>query len=227
MKSLLITAVFVLAVTTMSTTKAAQAGKTLFKFDFGPGKLAPGYTQITSATVYTKELGYGFEPAAEVTCVDRGGKDAWRGDLCASAKPFFFSVALPEGNYTVTVTLGDAKDASTTTVKAELRRLMLEKVRTAPGKFEVAKFTVNIRTPRIAIDGEVRLKEREKSTEVWAWDEKLTLEFNNTRPTVCALEIARADDIPTIYLLGDSTVADQPRELSFAKILSQLRYTKM
>ena len=45
------------------------------------------------------------------------------------------SVALPEGNYHVTVTLGDRDGESTTTVKAESRRLMLEKVRTAPGKF--------------------------------------------------------------------------------------------
>src|SRR5204862_3580199 len=56
------------------------------------------------------------------------------------------------------------------------------------------------------------LKDREKASEAWAWDEKLTLEFNNARPAVCAIEIARTDDVPTIYLLGDSTVCDQPLE---------------
>ena len=40
----------------------------------------------------------------------------------------------------------------------------------------------------------------------------MTLEFNDTRPCVCALEITKADDVPTVYLLGDSTVCDQPRE---------------
>jgi lysophospholipase L1-like esterase len=144
--------------------------------------------------------------------VERGGKDALRGDFCTSDKPFFFSVALPEGNYNVTVTLGDAAGASTTTIKAELRRLLLEEVHTAKGRFATRTFTVNIRTPQIAGGGEVKLKDREKTTEIWNWDEKLTLEFNNTSPKVCALEITPADHIPTVFLLGDSTVCDQPRE---------------
>ncbi len=162
--------------------------------------------------VYSRASGYGFEPGAAVTAVDRGGGDALRDDFITSDKPFFFSVALPEGNYNVTVTLGDARGETETTVKAELRRLMIENVRTAPGKFETRTFTVNVRTPQIAGGGEVRLKDREKTTEAWAWDEKLTLEFNGTRPTVCAIEITRADDAPTVFLLGDSTVCDQPRE---------------
>jgi lysophospholipase L1-like esterase len=87
---------------------------------------------------------------------------------------------------------------------------MLEKVRTASGQFETRTFTVNFRTPRIATGGQVRLKDREQG--VLHWDDKLTLEFNNTRPCLCALEIARADDAVTVYLLGDSTVTDQPRE---------------
>jgi lysophospholipase L1-like esterase len=71
---------------------------------------------------------------------------------------------------------------------------------------------VNVRTAKIAGGGEVKLKDREKTTEAWAWDEKLTLEFNNTRPALAAIEITRLDDVPTIYLLGDSTVCDQPSE---------------
>src|SRR6185369_15910243 len=60
--------------------------------------------------------------------------------------------------------------------------------------------------------GEVKLKDREKTTEAWAWDEKLTLEFNNSHPAISTIEITRADKLPTIYLLGDSTVCDQPSE---------------
>ncbi len=191
----------------------AQTNRPTYKFDFGPGKVAAGYTQILPTTIYSKDVGYGFEPGATVSCLDRGGKDALRADLCTGEKPFYFSVALPEGNYNVSLTLGDAAGESTTTVKAELRRLMLEEVHTTKGHFETRTFTVNVRTPQIAGGGEVKLKDREKTTELWAWDEKLTLEFNNTRPSVCALEITRADDkIPTLFLLGDSTVTDQPRE---------------
>jgi len=188
------------------------ANKARFKFDFGPGKVAPGHIQILHDQIYTRELGYGFEPGAKISCLDRGGADPLRRDFCTSDKPFFFSVALPEGNYLVTVTLGDAQGESTTTVKAELRRLVLEKAQTAPGRFVTRTFVVNIRTPQIGNSGEVKLKDREKTTEIWAWDEKLTLEFNNTRPCIAALEITKVENIPTAYLLGDSTVCDQSRE---------------
>ncbi len=181
------------------------------KFDFGPGQVKDGYRQVLPANLYTKELGYGFEPGATVTCEDRGG-DALRGDFCTAAAPFYFSAALPEGNYDVTVTFGDREGETVTTVKAELRRLMLEEVRTARGRSETRTFTVNVRTPRIPTGGEVKLKDRERTMEAWAWDEKLTLEFNNARPAVSAIEIKRSDKAPTLFLLGDSTVCDQPRE---------------
>lgn len=183
-----------------------------WKFDFGPGPIAQGYKQVMPQNIYTRETGYGFEPGLPVVCINRGGKDSLRGDFCTNETPFYFSVALPEGNYSVTVTLGDPAAESVTTVKAELRRLMLERVETKPGKFATRTFIVNVRRPQLAGNGEVKLKDREKTTELWAWDEKLTLEFNNARPSVCAIEIRRIDDVPTIYILGDSTVADQPLE---------------
>ena len=191
---------------------AAQGEPTNFKFDFGPGPVAPGYAQVLPATVYTPERGYGFAPDSSVLCLNHGGKNALRSDFCTSDQPFYFSVALPEGNYDVSLTFGDAQGESITTVKAELRRLMLEKVTTKPGQFTTQTFTVNIRRPEIAGGGEVKLKDREKTTELWAWDEKLTLEFGNKRPLINALEITRNDKLPTLYLLGDSTVCDQPRE---------------
>jgi lysophospholipase L1-like esterase len=195
-----------------NTNPAATSDSRVFKFHFGPGKLPKGYTQILPQTTYTKTLGYGFEPGADISCTDREGNDSLRNSFCTSGKPFFFSVALPEGNYRVTVTLGDARGESTTTIKAELRRLMLERVQTSIGEFATRTFVVNVRTPQIAGGGEVRLKERERTTEAWAWDEKLTLEFNNARPCICSLEIEGVEDLATIYLMGDSTVCDQPRE---------------
>lgn len=160
------------------------------KFEFGPG---------AEKKIYSPETGYGFEPGAKITCVDR---------MCTSDQPFYFSVKLPEGNYKVTVTVAGE---SVTTIRAELRRLMVEKIETKRGRFKTISFTVNVRTPQIAGGGEVRLKDREKTTEIWAWDEKLTIEFSNSRPAIAAIEITPAM-VPTIYLLGDSTVADQPSE---------------
>lgn len=187
-----------------ATVEAAQGagGRVSYKFDFGDGKVAPGSTRVLPTMMYSKETGYGFEPGATLASSDQGVK---------SDKPFFFSVAVPEGNYDVRVTFGDTNVTTSTTVKAELRRLMVEKVETVPGKSESRSFIVNVRTPQIAGGGEVRLKDREKTSEGWAWDDKLTLEFNGNRPVISALEIAKVD-VPTIYLLGDSTVCDQPSE---------------
>jgi lysophospholipase L1-like esterase len=191
--------------------RVANGQTPTLKFDFGPGKVAAGYTQVLQSTTYSQELGYGFEAGANISCVDRGLQDPLRSDLCTSDRPFFFSIALPEGNYNVTITFGDQLAETTTTVKAELRRLMLEEVHTEPGKFATRTVTINVRRPQISTGGEVKLKDREKTSEAWAWDEKLTLEFNNERPSLCAIEITRRD-LPTLFLLGDSTVCDQPLE---------------
>ena len=142
-----------------------------------------------SVPVYSKETGYGYEPG-----------------FLPGDKPFFFSVDVPEGNYRVTVKFGDAHAASETTVFAELRRLMIEQVRTVPGKFETRSFLVNVRHA-----GAVKINERERTTEAWAWDNRLTLEFNGAHPAVASVAIAKAD-VPTLFLMGDSTVCDQPRE---------------
>src|SRR6266480_5709684 len=192
-------------------TETRSPNRVIWKFNFGPGKVAPGYTQVMQQAIYSKEAGYGFEPGSNISCVDRGGKNSLRSDLCTSDQPFFFSVALPEGNYNVTIMFGDQNAETVSTVKAELRRLMLEEVYTAAGEFVARTFTVNIRTPQISTGGEVKLKEREKTSESWAWDEKLTLEFNNKRPSICAIEIVKVTP-PILFLLGDSTVCDQPLE---------------
>ena len=67
----------------------------------------------------------------------------------------------------------------------------MTRLNTAPQRLVLRTFVVNVRTPKIATGGEVKLKDRETTTEAWAWDEKLTLEFNNARPCLCALEIER------------------------------------
>jgi len=185
-------------------------GQKPLKFDFGPGKAAEGYLAVRSDLGFDRERGYGFEPGTIVQGILRGGEDPLRDGFCTSAQPFQFSVALSEGNYDVTVTFGDRAGGSTNTVKAESRRLMLERVVTAPGEFQRRTFTVNIRTPRLPGGGAVRLKPREMG--VFHWDDKLTLEFLGARPAICALEIVPATNALTVFLLGDSTVTDQPRE---------------
>ena len=178
-----------------------------WRFDFG-GSVAPsGWHAVEPATTYLEAQAFGFERDSQAAAIDRGGPDALRRDLITGEGPLFFSVAVPEGNYRVTVTLGDADEAAATTVKTECRRLMLENVATAAGEFATRSFLANVHTPAIAPGRSVRLKPREIG--ILRWDDKLTLEFCGPRPAVCGVTVEPVDDAITVYLAGDSTVTDQ------------------
>lgn len=191
-------------------TSTFSQSPTSFKFDFGGGKVAKGYTQVLPSMRFEKERGFGFSGDSTLYSVERKDKNALHSDFITSNKPFFFSVALPEGNYNVTVITGDKEGTSQTTVRAECRRLMLQNVETAKGKIQQSTFTVNIRNAQINEQEKVKLKPRELN--YWHWDKLLTLEFNNTMPKICAVEITKVEDATTIFLAGNSTVVDQSEE---------------
>ncbi len=181
---------------------AAQAAPAFHKaFVFGQGaKTTESAVGIAQPAPYSQGWGYGFEGDMPVA-----------GPAGIGGKPFFFSFDAPEGNYRVTVTLG-ADAASDTTVKAELRRLMLEPVAAPAGGTVTKTFIVNVRTPALPGGGSVRLKApRESEQEARDWDSRITLEFDGANPEVKSLTVD-AVDVPTIYLLGDSTVCDQMGE---------------
>ena len=196
---------------------ASAAAALPITFDFGVDKAGAGHVAVLPEMAYTSARGFGFEPGAVVASVDDGGDGHGHARYITGTQPYFFSVDLPEGNYNVTLTLGDAKAASNTTVKAELRRLMLENVATTAGQVVTRTFTVNVRTPQIAARdgvaaGEVKLKApRESVQESWAWDRRLTLEINGSHSAVRAVTITPVVT-PTLFLLGDSTVCDQSQE---------------
>jgi hypothetical protein len=93
-----------------------------------------------------EEIGHGWEPGA-------------------SESSRRFSVRVPEGNHRVTVTVGNADASATTTIKAELRRLMIENVPTGAGESKTVTFIVNTRRPGFGDGREVRLKDRERKGE--------------------------------------------------------------
>lgn len=189
----------------VGTLRAADLNLPL-KFQFGPGRHVPGYIQVLPNMVYTPARGYGFDLGFKVKGVHRSNAVGVRGSFVTSSKPFFFSIKLPSGNYNVTLTLGDLKGRSVTTVKAEQRRLMFRKIVTASGKFVTRTFTVNTRSPEISTGGKVRLKPREIGA--LEWDNKLTIEFSNAHPCLCAMTITKAHPV-TVFIAGDSTDTDQ------------------
>lgn len=127
-----------------------------------------------------------------------------------SDRPFYFSVPVEDGNYKVTVTLGNKKKAAQTVVRAESRRLMVENCLTKKGKFETYSFIVNKRSQEIPGGGKVSLKPRE--LDYLNWDGLLTLEFNGAAPAVQRICIEPDTTATTIFLCGNSTVVDQELE---------------
>lgn len=189
----------------------AHSQEPIKRFDFGPGAVASGYTQVKPTAVYSAEVGWGFEPGAEVKGVDRGG-DPLTGDYVTSDTHFHFSVALPEGAYRVTVTSVGTEGIAGTTIKSELRRLAAISVIGPDDGAEKTSFLVHVRRPDIPGGSHVKLKDREKTDESWGWDDKLTLGFSGLDHTLAVLEITPAPNVPALHLMGDSTVADQPSE---------------
>jgi len=164
------------------------------------GRAQSGAIELTAASTFTDTTaGFDLHTSPEVEAKS-----------CSSDKPFFFSVALPEGSYRVKIVLGGDRE-STTTVWAEARRLMLEKISAGAKGSVTRSFDTNIRVPPINGDAahHVRLKPREVGN--LDWDSKLTLEFNGEHPSVRSITIEPVKE-PTIYLAGDSTVVDQDVE---------------
>lgn len=128
----------------------------------------------------------------------------------ADSKPFSYAVAVADGNYKVTVTLGSKKRVGQTVVRAESRRHYTDLITTKKGKFEEITFVVNKHQPKIEGDKVVKLKPRELSYK--NWDDSLTLSFCGPAPAVERIRIESVKEVTTVFLCGNSTVVDQEDE---------------
>ena len=186
---------------------------TSWSFRFGSPADGDGGILVRPDHLYSATRGFGFEPQ-----IPKAGRDSQADKPGQSElQSWSFSVQLSEGTYRVFVSLGSPDVDSVTTIKAETRRLMLESLSTKAGGLIDHQFLVNIRTDRItppplnAPGGDrVVLNHRELGS--LTWDDKLTLEFSGKNPVVRRLRIERENAAPTLFLIGDSTVTDQPRE---------------
>jgi lysophospholipase L1-like esterase len=186
-----------------------------YKFYFGSDKTNKGYTAVTPETKFSYQTGYGFSQGSAVKAVIRKGKNALTNTFVTSDKPFYFSVKLPEGNYDVSLVLGDAEAGSATTVRAENRRLFFSHITTKKGELVSKTFTIHIRDSLIRdadgkVTGRVKLKSRESN--YFHWDNLLTLEFSDSLAKVCSIEITPNTKATTVFLAGNSTVVDQDKE---------------
>lgn len=178
-----------------------------YKFDFGEGPVAAGYTQVKASTKYSDSQGYGFE-SGTVSSVDRLWDDDLTTDFLTAKGDMVFSVALPQGNYEVTFILGDGENESETTVWAENRKLMLDRITLAGGVF--SRQTVSLRRMETrSMDGSVTMSIKDREKDYRTWDKKLTFVISGKAPAVAGIEIKRKDNVTTLWLCGNSTVVDQ------------------
>ncbi|MEW2805756.1 rhamnogalacturonan acetylesterase [Streptomyces massasporeus] len=103
---------------------------------------------------------------------------------------------VPPGTYDVRVTLG-GKAASSTSVTGESRRSLLPETAAPAGQRVTRSFTVNVRTP----EGEPTGPEGTPG---------LDLRIGGTAPALAGIEVKRTRNARQIFLVGDSTVCDQP-----------------
>ena len=160
----------------------AASGAPSFDFDFIPGGNASGHP------AYDGDRGFGFEPGA------------------ASR----FSVRVPEGSYAVTLRFADSRQRKQARVLVEQRRLMLDNI--PVGKATECTVLVNVRIPELAAlpanaTGGTRVALKPREVGSLSWDDKLSLEIQGDA-ALRSLHIAPVEQ-PTLYLAGDSTVADQ------------------
>ena len=178
-----------------------------YKFDFGDGPVAAGYTQIKSSTKFSESQGYGFE-SGTVKSVDRLWDDELTTDFLTCSGEMVFSVVLPQANYEVTVTFGDGENDAETTIKAENRKLLFDRVTTAGAVFSTQSVSLR-RMETKSIDGSVTMKIKDRENGYRTWDNKLTFVISGKFPAVAGIEIKKKPDVTTLWLCGNSTVVDQ------------------
>ncbi|QMV43137.1 rhamnogalacturonan acetylesterase [Cohnella cholangitidis] len=160
---------------------------TEWKFDFGIGEAADGYTKVTAECGYDSARGYGFTDVSRVTARDRKAPDALKRDLCIPADTSF-RLDVPNGNYAVSIVMGDWIVPACTTLKASPGRLLIRHRAVSAGQFVRETVAVYVR------------------------DGHMNLSFSGPAPRVNALEIQAVPRAINLYLAGDSTVTDQPEE---------------
>lgn len=180
-------------------------------FDLGAGPSTAGHIRLSPATpAYADAPGYGFEPA-----------------LPGAPSSPFFSVRVPEGNYFVSVDLGNPTTATTTTLKAQSGELLLERLEVPAGQIIHRTFYINVRTshlPKLPTNAtgreEVTLDQFDRgNTRDWAG--KLTLEFVGSSLGVQGFSVQSVANVATLFLAGDSTVTDRDGggDVSWGQIL--------
>jgi lysophospholipase L1-like esterase len=140
---------------------------------------------------------------------------------CSGTNPIKCAIPVSaNGDYTITVSLGDASAASVARVQAELYRMVVPQLVIAAGAPSLQTFSANVRAE--THDG--------YSAPGMILDLLIDAPATGPAPRLAGLGVAAATSIPTIFVAGDSTVCDwdpalatilDPLERGWAQELSQ------
>ena len=185
----------------------ASAANTYWKFDFGGGGTASGYTGVSASDGYNAGRGYGFSSGTNVSNVSAAGRDALSDAVqfknSSSNGKYTFCADVPNGLYQVSVWLGNT---GRTSVAIE-------------GMYQIMNLTGNnaYHTLQVPVtDGQLN---------ICACAGK-----ENNAYTMSALEIkqisAQTHTNPTIWVCGDSTVCnyyplDSSQQAGWAQMLGK------
>ncbi len=113
---------------------------------------------------------------------------------CTGSKPIKCTFPVPaDGNYNVTVELGSASAASTSQIEVELGRIAVQAVKLAAGAYSQQTVSVNVHN--------------ETHDDYTAPDKVLDVLITGDAPALHGIGYAAAN-IPTLFVVGDSTVCD-------------------
>ncbi|MBW4080606.1 GDSL-type esterase/lipase family protein [Paenibacillus sp. S150] len=170
-----------------SLTSEPAGGISGYKFDFGSGIAAEGYTKVDAKRAYVEGNGYGFADTALVQDENRETGDHLKEDF-TRVNGTSFLVEMEPANYRVTMTIGDAQES--TNAGAVVEQMPKLPVTAVPsGEFTEVSYDIAL------IDG------------------IFDFTFPGSTPKINALKIERLPDNgaghqPVIYLASDSTVAN-------------------
>ena len=165
----------------------AHAATANWKFDFGSGGTASGYTGVSASDGYASWRGYGFAQTWNVGNVSAGGSGAGYDavEFTSDDSGNTFNVDLPKGLYEVKVTVGNAPRCS---IKMEGMLQMMNLTR--------LNATETVKIP--VTDGQLNIQ--------------AVTGMKNGQRSISAVEITQVNTTgvmpPTIWICGDSTVAN-------------------
>lgn len=172
----------------------------------------PAYKQATRFNLVeasTESGGYRVFPTAQFSEASGYGYQ----DPESTHSVRHFAVRVAEGNYRIRLEFGDDDKPAKSLVKVEGRRLILPTVETAPGEKRVHEIVVNTRTHLIGPNG----REGDKQAIVMGgnearsptWDDRISFFIGGENPALRSITVQAAEGVPTLFLIGDSTVTDQ------------------